>query len=770
MNQQLPLPQQEEIHLQDYINVIVRRRRTFVVSFLAVVIAVTLYTFLVPPTYESTATLFVKDDKGKVGQMGDLLLNNPTPIDSEIEILKSRSNAEKVVSSLHLDWEISKRTKGVDFRLVEFSSATPAVDEPNYLVELQGGGSYNVKNADGVLLGSGSEGQLMRGKGISLLLLDIKGQKGDTFRLTLHPYYGTVESLMKGIKVGEVGKKTNVMSISYRSRSSQRAYDVVNTLVQVYLEQGVALRAQEATRTVGFVEEQLKGVKEDLERAEKNLESYKSGSGVIDLDTEAQSLIQTLTEAEKQKAEAGLQRKQFEFALASLKDARRRGVPYSPSVMRDDPVLSGLASRLAELEVQKKGRLAESTESHPTVKAVQAQIDEVVNKIQSTYETTLRNTQAQERALTVQIAQRDAQLKKLPVAERDLARLLRVTKVDASIYTFLLQKHEEARIAKASTINNISVVDPAIVAEKPVSPKKVKNLVLGILVGLMFGSGLCFFWEYLDDTLKDPESSRKALALPLLSVIPYISDKDGEQALISHNSPKSPASEAFRSLRTALHFCAVRKDKKVILVTSTFPGEGKSTVSSNLAITLAQTGAKVLIVDCDLRRSTLHEKFGFERGEGLTGLLAGDLNLKSVVHSTSIEGLDLLTAGIIPPNPSELLGSEAMGRLTVEMRDSYSHVIIDAPPVLAVTDAPLLTQISDLVVVVLETGRVPLKAAQRTRDTLLAASAPLAGIVVSDRTSAALGYGYGYGHGYGYGYGDTSDGPTKKPWWKFGRG
>src|SRR6185369_244185 len=208
MNQQLQSPHQEEIHLQDYIDVILRRRRTFAVSFLAVVACVALYTFLVAPRYESTATLFVKDEKGKVGQMGDLLLNAAAPVDSELEILKSRSNAEKVVARLHLDWKVDKRSEGVEFTPLEFASSA---EEPIYHVQLLGGGAYEVKDDDGKLVGTGSSGALLRGKGITLLLKDLKGAKGDSFRLTLLPFNETVEELRKEIKAMEVGKKTNVI-------------------------------------------------------------------------------------------------------------------------------------------------------------------------------------------------------------------------------------------------------------------------------------------------------------------------------------------------------------------------------------------------------------------------------------------------------------------------------------------------------------------------------------------------------------------------------
>lgn len=759
MNQQSTPAQPDEIHLQDYINVILRRKTTFAAAFLAVVAAVLLYTFAVPPSYESTATLFVKDDKGKVGQMGDLLLNAAAPVDSELEILKSRSNAEKVVARLHLNRNIDRRSDGMGFRLLEFDSTAK---EPVYRVQLMDGASYRLKDDDGNLVGEGRSGVLLRGKGVTLLLDDLRGKSGDSFRVALLPFNKTVTELRKRIKAVEVGKKTNVISVTYRDRDPGMARDVVNALVQAYLDQGVAIKAEEATRTIGFVEEQLQGIREELERAEQNLETYKSATGVIHLDNEAASLIKTLTDAERRKTEATLQRKQVEFALDSLKNARSRGGIYSPALLRDDPLVAGMASRLAELEVQKKGLLSESTESHPAVRAVQAQIDEIQRKIQSTYETSLKSIGSQEQEISREISGHDAQLKRLPVAERDLARLMRLSKVNADIYTFLLQKHEEARIAKASTISNINVVDPAIAADEPVSPKKRKNLLLGVIVGFMAGIGLCFFREYLDDTLKDPEHVKRTLALPILTVIPFISGSDADTGMVSHRMPRSPASEAFRLLRTGLHFCGVRKVKKVILVTSTFPGEGKSTVASNLAITLVQSGAKVLVVDCDLRRPTLHEKFDQPRGTGLSEVLVGDIAAANAIRPTSIEGLHLLQSGAHPPNPAELLGSEAMDRFVAEMRELYGHVILDAPPILAVTDAPLLTQISDLVVLVLEAGRVPLKAALRTREMLFAAAAPVAGIVVSDKDANATAYGYGYGYGYGY----ASEQEGKKPWWR----
>ena len=761
-----PLP--EEVHLQDYINVIVRRRKLFLGTFAAVFVGVALVTFIMHPVYEAAATLHIKDEKGKMGLLGELALNSVNPVDSELEILKSRSNSENVVKRLHLDWQVTKKSEGLSFRPVEFSSSAK---NPVYRVELTGRDTYTVRDDDsGMIVGSGRSGLPLHGKNVTLLLADLQGKSGDSFNLQLLPFNETVETVRKGLKAAEIGKKTSIISVSYRDKDPERARDVVNTLIQVYLEQAVAFKTEEASRTVGFVEDQLKGVRDELDNAEKNLQSYKTGSGVVQLDSEAQNLIETMAGAEKQKADIVLQKKQIEFALGSLRDARRRGNNYSPAVMRDDPLLAGFASRLAELEVQKRALLTDNTENHPAVRNVQGQIEEIQKKVQATYETTLQGLTRQEANVGQLVARYEGQLKTLPVAERDLARLTRLSKVNADIYTFLLQKHEEARIAKASTISNINIVDPAITPDNPVKPQKKKNLLLGLLVGGMFGVGMAFFREYLDDTIKDSEEAKRALGWPVLAVIPCIkhnlkAERDPQHILVSQLEPNSVAAESFRSLRTSIHFSSVNCDKKLILVTSAFPGEGKTTIAANLAITITHTGSRVLIVDCDLRRSSLHEKFGHSRTPGLTELLAGDVELEYCIHNTGITGLDVISAGTVTPNPAELLGSETMSNFLAEQRQHYDFIIIDAPPTLAVTDAAMLTTMSDLVVLVLDAGHVPRKAAARMREILLSTKAHVAGIILNDKTGNTAGYGY-YGSGYGY-YGEEENAANKvKPWWR----
>ncbi|HRU78824.1 MAG TPA: polysaccharide biosynthesis tyrosine autokinase, partial [Rectinema sp.] len=425
------------------------------------------------------------------------------------------------------------------------------------------------------------------------------------------------------------------------------------------------------------------------DKAEKNLQTYKSASGVMMLDSEAEALIQQI--AQKEKASA-------------------------------------------ELEVQKRALLTEYTDAHPAV----------------------RNINRQQEAIRKQLASYEAHIKTMPQAERDLAKLTRISKVNADIYTFLLQKHEEARIAQASTLSNINIVDPAITPEKPVKPQKKKYLLLGLLLALGLGIGLAFLQEYLDDTIKSADEAKRVMGFPLLAIIPHISafegqNKSAKNMIITQHEPKSAVSEAFRALRTSLHFSGINKENKIILITSSFPQEGKSIVSSNLSSVIAQTKARVLIIDCDLRRSSLHEKFGYSKTPGLSEILTGDITFAKAIHDTGIDGLDLISAGTNPPNPSELLGSEAMRQLITTQRKNYDYIVIDAPPVMAVSDAPVLTSVCDLVVLVVEAGRVPIKIAQRMREMLSTIKAPVAGIVFNDKSGKGETYEY-YGSRY-YGKG-----------------
>ncbi|MBE0597727.1 MAG: polysaccharide biosynthesis tyrosine autokinase [Desulfuromonadales bacterium] len=770
--------QPEEVHLSDYINVLYRRRKIALAVFAAVVIGVTGYTLTAQPVYEATATLHVKDDKVKGGNfLGELGLSRDNPVQTEIEILKSRTNAEETVRRLHLNWVVDKRSNGSTFRLREF---TTLAEQPVYRVRLTGGGGYEVAaDSGGATVASGMSGALARGDGFTLLLDELQGKAGESFRLSLAPFNNVAAGLRNGVRATEVGKGTNIIKLSYQHSDPRRAAEVINTLAQVYLERSVTLKTQEASRSVEFIAQQLEQVRATLNGAEDELENYKTTTGVVKLDSEAEGLIERLSETEKGLAAVTLRRKQAEFAVDALQGAIGRQDSYAPAILLDEPVVASLAQSMAQLEIERRGLLVEFSAAHPAVQTLSDRISETQGRLLSTYQTILQGLASSTRTLQGDFARYEAELKKLPGAELELARLTRRASVNADIYIFLLQKHEEARIAQASTISNINIIDPAIVPDKPIKPQKKKNLLLGLIVGAMAAVGIAFFREYLDDTIKDSDSAKRLLGVPTLALIPYIGRQDDsrklreegavppERTLIAHLEPRSAPAEAFRALRTALHFAGSGKKSQVLLVTSTVPGEGKTTISANLAVTMAQTGSRVLLVGCDLRKPTLHEMFNTNNSPGLTDHLIGDATIAAAVHATGIFNLDFISAGTVPPNPAELLGSTAMRELIEKLRTDYDLILLDAPPALAVTDAAVLTPLADRTIVVLQVGGVSTKAAQRTLEILRTTPTPIAGLVLNDKTNKGVDY-YGYygrygkyAYGYGYGYGE-GDGKEKR--------
>jgi tyrosine-protein kinase Etk/Wzc len=336
----------------------------------------------------------------------------------------------------------------------------------------------------------------------------------------------------------------------------------------------------------------------------------------------------------------------------------------------------------------------------------------------------------------------------------------------------LREKYEENRIAEAGQIGSVRIVDSAKPPKHPIKPKKKMNLILGVMVGLGLGLGITFVREYLDTSLKTVEDVER-MNMPVLGSIPFIVQqgkiKSGrgengevmriESRLITHFAPKSPVSEAYRSVRTNIQYAKADSPIKTVLVTSSGPGEGKSTSVANLAITFAQTDAKTLLVDTDLRRPVLHAIFGHTRNEGLTNILVGRISADEAIKPTKIGNLDLLTSGTIPPNPSELLSSNMMETFLDEAKSKYDIVLFDTPPVIAVTDAAILAAKLDGLILVIRSGVTDKEALLRSRTLIEKVNAKILGVLVNGINFNQLYGSYNY---YYYQYYYSGDGKDKK--------
>ena len=385
---------------------------------------------------------------------------------------------------------------------------------------------------------------------------------------------------------------------------------------------------------------------------------------------------------------------------------------------------------------------------------------------------------ASKQALETQLEQLDAQIQEAvtvlgsprstgaDLAERD--RLEATLAQYRLTYTSLLQSYEQVRLAEAQSTATVVQKEPAIPPTEPIRPRVMVNTLLAAVVGLMLAAGVIFLIEALDDTLKSPDEIARQLNLPVLGLISRHETKDGEP--VTAAQPRAPVSEAFRALRTNIQFSSIDRPLRSLLVTSASPQEGKTTISANLAVVLAQSGRKVVLIDSDLRRPRVHKLFNLSNRSGLTGLflqlqlyLDGKINVDHCLQQTMVSDLVAITSGSLPPNPAELLGSEKMMNILGQIHKQTDVVVIDSPPVLAVTDAAVLAPRMDGVVLVVKPGQTKLAAAKLAADQLRRVGANLLGVVLNDVEFKRTRYDYYqysgnyYAYGKGYGYGANDD-------------
>ena len=470
-----------------------------------------------------------------------------------------------------------------------------------------------------------------------------------------------------------------------------------------------------------------------------------------------------------------------------------------------NPRAQRLKETLIELEVQYTTlKVQNYSESHPQMTKLKAQIDETkrnlreetlkiaqgeditdpLSQIQrqleeiASLEVEIHTYEAQTKALYKVIDDYNRNLKSVPEKELELGRLMRDKAVADNIYTMLLQQREEAKITEAEKIGNIRIIDPARIPNTPIKPRKMLNIIIGLILGCSIGIGLALFIESIDTSIKSIEEVEEYLNLPVLSTIPKIISKSNDNLkvrsnnnsnkeisklsskLIAGRNPKSSISEAFRALRTSLEFTKSNSSAslKTVMITSSRPSEGKSIITANLAISTAQLGLKTLLIDLDLRKPVQHELFGKEREPGIMDIILNlneykdfehidvSTNNSSIAaqfiteintpfnetkHQIEMGGLHLLTCGKIPPNPSEILSSNLFKVMLDSLKESYDVVVIDAPPVLAVTDATIIAKLTDGIIIVIRPGKNNKKEVLRTKELLQRANGKVIGSVLN---------------------------------------
>ena len=550
--------------------------------------------------------------------------------------------------------------------------------------------------------------------------------------------YGFIQS---GIDAGPLSNFGSIVSVSFRDSVPQRAKEVVDAIVNAYNEEKIRLKSESANKTLNFIDSQLKAIHETLQKSATKLQSFKATHVIMSVEAKASTTAAKLSELEAKLYEVNTRINILENLLSYVESGKDiNGIDMS-SAQIVGPVISGLIQKLQTAVSMRNTLLIDYTELHPDVVKITEQISHLKTMLKESIKSALTGFKSRKSELVKRVKEYKKALHALPQEEQQLTQLTRDFMVNEKIYSFLLQKRAETAIVEASKVSEVQVLDPALVPGSPVAPKRKKILLIGLLLGLVLGVLQAFVRKMMDNTIKTVEEVEKMTSLPIYGVIPYLGSK----------KMKSAYHESLRVIRTNLEFLANSGRSKLVTITSSIPQEGKTTTTAELAKIIAKGEKRVIVLDLDMRRSKLHDLFKLPNKEGMSTLLAGKVSLKEVIQHTQETNLHVITSGPTPPNPSELLMSDAFKRIIKTLMSEYDYVLLDSPPIGLVTDAMIVMRMSDISLILL-------RAEYSRRDFLkninhfveehdLKAGIILNGVKASARSAA---YGFGYGYNYGY--------------------
>ncbi len=549
---------------------------------------------------------------------------------------------------------------------------------------------------------------------------------------------------------------TAILVFAARADDPELARLMADTAVKVAVERNQEAAREQTRDARRFIEAQLEVVRQEFDAALAQISDAQAAEQVIDLESEMKAAISRLSELmlEGEQNAAAIQEMRAKLAEAQSFQAREDPSRIAASTVTANPQIEIIQRELLELQQQRADELQEKTAAHPDVKRLdalialdEARLAEALSE-QHDLDPAVQALQSQlsgllERGAEIQaaIARQTDTFSQYPDKMRRLSQLNLAAEAAEEVFKSLVEQRYQIGVAEAMLMSNLQFIEPATAPDKASSPKLLVNIVLGLIVGLAFGLGLALLFEYVDDTLKTPEDVVEIWPLARLGLVPRFK-LAGDRRIIDTLPPTDPIAEAFRAARSALRFSALDRPLRVLGVTSALPGEGKSTVTMNLAVTFAREGLSVLVVDGDLRRPTQHRAFpSVSNALGLTSVLTDQAALEAAIQSTPVPGLSVLTSGSTPPDPGRLLESQRFRELLAQLRERYDLVLVDTPPVLVVSDALSVAGLTDGMVLVVSSQTTGRPLFTDLRDRLGRAGINPLGFVMNRVDLQATGYG-----------------------------
>ena len=721
---------EDTIDLKELFFSLIAQWKLIALCIILSVICALLYLKVTPNTYQVDALIQVEDSKGASAVLSGNLasaIDQMSPAQAEIEILKSRLVLGTVIDHLNLDVKISGMENSFRNRLLKTNTYTTQYSEKSvFFKDNQKGFEIREFNIPAKF---SNKNLLLRFEQSKYILTDASTQQEifsaplnqisqvqsehgvwkvsifsqDTFDTTYNirkqSLPAAVSNILSQFEISEKGKGTGILSLNYQGTDKEYITQVLNAILVAYSQQNIERRTAETAQTLKFLEDQLPELKQQLSTAEREFNKFREQYNTVDVTQES-------------------------------------GLYISQSI--------SLEMTKATLEQQIAETSAKYTTEHPAMQQMNAQLG----------------------AINKKVAELDGTLKRLPELQRQYLQLFREVEVKQQLYTALLNSYQQLRIVKAGEIGNVRVVDTAVEPLAPIKPQKMIVLMLSLFVGAFIGIFLALVRNMLHSGIKDSSQIENELNLPVYATVPRSSIQESRIKLLKKKkyipilaikNSDDIAIESLRSMRTAIHFAMNQAKNNIIMISGPSPEVGKSFISANLATILTQSNKRVLIIDGDMRRGYLHKYFNHDHQPGLAEYLNTQQSIESIIRPTEVHNLDVITRGKSPVNPSELLSSAKLSELLEKVSPLYDHIIIDTPPVLAVTDGIIISQYAGVNLVIARYAKSQMKELELTLNRFEQVGVKVNGFILNDIQRGTNGYGYGYGYNYAYGYKASED-------------
>ncbi len=729
-------PLEEEIHLRDYLDVLVRRKWTVISILLVIFFGAAIFTLATTPLFLAKSVIKVSAQESKTTKFESLqsdIVKMKEFQQTQINLLQSEQVAGRVITTLALD-------------------KSPV---------------FNRK----ITLNSDDDAGIMSQiKELISMAKDFIRFKDDSNEAELSPQAQVLilqDQLLRkfrsSLQVSPV-RNSELINLSFESSDAKLSAAVVNTTMREFVNMHMDSRLEASRIASRFLDRQIQSAQIKLEDSEKQITRYSRHIGIVSLDPKLNMVMKQLEELNSALATARAVRISKEATYQQAISSNKNNL----SQVLTDELIQDLKQKHTMLESEYQDLSVTFKAEYPKMKQLKARMNKIkgqlelekqaiIDAIKNDYMTALK-TQAYLNEKTEEQKLRAINLNDKATQYKILQREVNTNK---SIYQSLLQRAKEIEASVGAAVTNIQIVDQARVPIYPYKPKVALNFLLGMVLGLFGGIGVAFLLEYMDNTIKNPDELATRYHIPILGLIPYDKGKDTSREVMAtkyYNDPRAPISESIRTAMTSIDLSAPNQPPKSILVTSILPGAGKSTISCNMALSYLSTGGKCLLIDVDLRKPSLHKVFSTgSRSKGLSSVLTGLEKLQNVIHKTEYDGLHFISSGPLPPNPAELISSRRMRLLLEVACEHYDHVILDSPPYQGFAELLVLANMVDGTILVTVEGDTPREGVSHFRKSLLNIGGNILGSIMN-KTGQKKGYGsYGgykyYSYAYNYEYG-----------------